>query len=402
MRRGRVLIFLALILLLGVVVVGVLMSGALPALMRGGGSTSATPGPNSVNTGPTAVPDEIEVVVLAQPVALGAVIDESMLQTIPYPRKSLAEGLFMTDMAQVVGRRARYDLQPGVILNKGYLAEKAEDVSKPASDATFLIPRGMVAVSIPIGRLSSISYAPRRGDHVNVIVTLKFVDLDESYQTVLPNYTASVIGPGPAVLLGMGKGDKESSLLTISEQLRTLSAQIISGGSPAAKGRAEQDTQLEQTLYVVPSEAQRPRLVSQTLIQNVMVLQIGEFPETDVKEEEKPKASDGTPTPTPLPTATPQPGSTPVPAAGKPEVITLIVSPQDAVTLNYLIYSGAELTLALRPAGDDTLVQTEAVTLSFLTSQYRINLPTRLNYGMDPRADEVIVIDTPAQPTPER
>jgi pilus assembly protein CpaB len=65
-------------------------------------------------------------------------------------------------------------------------------------------------------------------------------------------------------------------------------------------------------------------------------------------------------------------------------VITLIVTPQDAITLNYLVYSGAQLTMALRSAQDDTRVQTESVTLQFLLEQYNISVPAKLPNSMEP------------------
>ena len=72
-----------------------------------------------------------------------------------------------------------------------------------------------------------------------------------------------------------------------------------------------------------------------------------------------------------------------------PDIITLIVTPQDAVTLNYLLYSGAQISLALRSSGDDSRILTEAVTLQFLMEQYNIPLPARLPYGLEPRLDEL-------------
>ena len=97
----------------------------------------------------------------------------------------------------------------------------------------------------------------------------------------------------------------------------------------------------------------------------------------------------------PAPTATPEPGSqqqpqqqqqaaTPTPMPAPPDVITLIVSPQDAVTLNYLIYGGAQLTLALRNPRDTNTAGTEAVTLSYLLDQYSIPIPVKLPYGFQP------------------
>ena len=77
------------------------------------------------------------------------------------------------------------------------------------------------------------------------------------------------------------------------------------------------------------------------------------------------------------------------------------MTPQDAVTLNYLIYSGAELTLVLRPSEDDTLVQTESVTLQFLMDQYGIPVPVKLPYGMEPGVIELVAPILPNDnPTP--
>ena len=99
---------------------------------------------------------------------------------------------------------------------------------------------------------------------------------------------------------------------------------------------------------------------------------------------------------------TPPDGQPPPPPPTPPEVITLIVAPQDAVTLNYLMFSGAKLTLALRSAGDDTRVDTEAATLDFLLKQYNIPVPVKLPYGMEPRKDDAQLpqLDSEITPTP--
>ena len=148
---------------------------------------------------------------------------------------------------------------------------------------------------------------------------------------------------------------------------------------------------MNQTFYILPSEAQRPRLVSQTLIQNVIVLQMGNF----LTPSEK-AALEAT---QPAPTATPEPGAapaaseaapTPTPMPAPPDVITLIVSPQDAVTLNYLIYGGAQLTLVLQNPNDTDANGTEAVTLSYLLDQYNIPIPVKLPYGFEPAVTALV------------
>ena len=56
------------------------------------------------------------------------------------------------------------------------LVDSIEDLSRAGSDAALLIPKGMVAVSIPVSRLSSVSYGLATGDQVNVIATFPFVE----------------------------------------------------------------------------------------------------------------------------------------------------------------------------------------------------------------------------------
>jgi pilus assembly protein CpaB len=138
--------------------------------------------------------------------------------------------------------------------------------------------------------------------------------------------------------------------------------------------------------------------MSQTLLQDIIVLQVGNF--------ELPQPG---PQPAAVETqeAVPADQVQPTPAAPvdtrPPDLVTLIVTPQEAVALNYLLYSGAELTLALRGANDDTRVQTEAVTLQFLLTTYNIPVPVKLPYGVETRIDDlrapVLPNDAPL-PTP--
>jgi Flp pilus assembly protein CpaB len=131
----------------------------------------------------------------------------------------------------------------------------------------------------------------------------------------------------------------------------------------------------------VPSEAQRPRLVSQTLVQDAIVLWVGEF-----TVEGYSAGTSGQPI---QPTPTPAPGEAAPPPVTvvKPDIITLVVTPQDAVTLNNLMLTGpaAKLSLVLRSAGDTSKNPTSAVTLQFILDQYTIPVPAKLPYGTEPR-----------------
>ena len=73
-----------------------------------------------------------------------------------------------------------------------------------------------------------------------------------------------------------------------------------------------------------------------------------------------------------------------------PDIITLIVTPQEAVTLNYLMLSCADLNLVMRASGDDSRINTDSVTLQYLLDNYNILIPAQLPYGLEPPISEII------------
>jgi Flp pilus assembly protein CpaB len=392
MRRGRVFFYLAFIVILGLVAVVVVYQ-----------RLNLVPAQQTTLESPTPVVDLVDVVVVTQKISRGALLEEAVLGTIQIPRDLFIQGMFSSP-DQVFGRQAKFDLDSGIPLTEGMLIGPNEVISSDGSYAALLVPPGMVAVSIPVNRLSSVSYAPESGDHVNVIVTMLFADLDSEFQSLLPNRTSGVIAPGTGILSGQasqtsagatGLSDQGEAQGQAQLEVESSSIVAITGGGEAPQGRAELDNILGQTFYVVPSERQRPRMVSQALLQDAVVLKMGDFDlpgavvtlatDQEVVPVEGQEQAELVP-PTPI----------------SPDVVTLIVSPQDAITLNYLIYSGAQLTLALRSAGDSSRVETEAVTLQFLLDQYNIPVPVKLPYGLEPRIDELIAPELPNDivPTP--
>lgn len=359
MRRGRIFIYLALIIILGLVAVYVLFQRNAQGPVAETGIEMPEPAP---------VIEDISVIVITQNTPRGTVLDETLLTTILIPKSDTVEGMFFTDLASVVGRRAKFDLDSGIPLTASMLVDSAEALSATGSVAALSIPRGKVAVSIPISRLSSVSYAPQPGDHVSVIVTMMFVDIDSEYQTILPNESLTVMGP------------------ISTEDANFISLGLLKSEIVTWQGRTELDPLLNELIYVIPQEPQRGRLVSQTLLPNVMVLQVGDFA---VEEEvmAPSAATDEAVIAEPVPE--PEPETVAVTPENKPpDVITLIVSPQDAVTINYLLFSGAEMTLALRATDDDTIEATESATLQFLLDEYNITMPAKLPYGMEPRVND--------------
>jgi pilus assembly protein CpaB len=101
-------------------------------------------------------------------------------------------------------------------------------------------------------------------------------------------------------------------------------------------------------------------------------------------------------------TATPSPGTQPVTVAiTRPDIVTLMVSADDANTLVFLIYSGAKITLTLRnPNNTEPAKQTDAAMLEYLLTQYNIPVPAKLPYGLQPRIDTLLEPKLPGDATP--
>ena len=365
MRLGRIILLLALVLVVGL--------GAFWLFgMQGGGGQEEAQQP---------VVETIPVVYLVQPVARGETIPAEKLAITDLPKGNVPQ-VYFSDMGEVIGRIASFDLQQGTFVTQSMIVDNVVDLigSAVGSEHAAMIPAGMVAFPVPINRFSSVAYGLTQGDRVNVIVTLAMVDLDTQFQTRLPNYTPGVIDPGGNVLVI----DPGQFIADEPNIWSNIVAQSYNGGSASVSGRAEQDNILNQPFYYTPSEEQRPRLVSQTVLQNIVVLNVGNFP---IYNEEGEELQVVTPTPE---GQEPEEGEiVQGPSVLPPDIVTLIMWPQDAVTLNFLIYSGAEITLALRSAGDDTQTLTDAVTLQYLMDVYRIPLPAKLPYGLEPRIDEL-------------
>jgi Flp pilus assembly protein CpaB len=301
------------------------------------------------------------IIITVQNIPRGSLITESVIATIPYPKKDLVAGTFFTDKNDVINKQAKFDLDARIPITANMLVS-----GQVGSYAAFQIPKGYVAISIPISKLTAVAFAPVVGDHVNVIASFLVVDIDPATQSRLPNNSAAAEPPRPFSVDPPDKG--------------SLGVTITGGGDASKQGRVDLDTTLNQPIYVVPSESQRPRLVSQMVIQDAIILRVGNFP-----AEALAKTSGVEPTPAPAAggaaaTTTPPP---------TPDMMTLIIRPQDAITLNYLMLSGSKLSLALRAAGDIDPAAVEAVTLQYLFQTYNIPNPPKTNFGTEPRYDGI-------------
>jgi pilus assembly protein CpaB len=218
------------------------------------------------------------------------------------------------------------------------------------------VPSGMVAVGIPTNRLATAAYGVTDGAHVNVNICMTFIDIDPAYQSALPNYVSEM----------------RDIFFPTGDERPYISIDPFTDELPQRQGRTELDPTFQKPIYVVPSEPQRPRLVCQTVLQDVIVLNLGNFPLTTqpvVQDPQDPNA--------PVTTQADQ----------APDIITLMVSPQDSISLNYFVYSGAVVSMTLRNPNDNSQIDAQSATLTSILTQYNISLPSKLPYAQQPRLD---------------
>lgn len=358
MKRGsRILIFLVLIIVILI---------AVAFLVIGRGFLSPTP---QAEVTPT--PPMVGIVSVGQPIKRDDPIKVEALSTMVIPQNYQTEKM-ITNPEDVVGKYAAYPLEQGLPITVDMISDRP-GINQPGSEAARIISPGLVAITLPLSLQSGVAYALRDGDRINVIATTLFVDVDSNFQSILPNNFGQVVAAGLQ--------PDASTLVTLG---------MNNGAGNRSVGRAELDPVLNQAVYFIPSEAQRPRLVSQMILQDVQVLHVGKFSLASAVTEAVAVAPAAEQTQLP-PTAVP---------VETPEVLTVIVSPQDAVALTYLLYGGAKFTFALRAPDDSTRVETEAATLQYILSQYAIPVPAKLPYSFQPRVDNLLGISSIGAGTP--
>lgn len=373
--RTRLFLIIALIIVAVAVVAAVLLGN------EGGQTPTATdstdvaqPATRDPDDDATPIPTQepivvSEVVIAIQDIPRGLPIAENMVSVVTMPEQFAPFSAFVR-VEDVIGKIARTDIAREEIIIQGKVVENLVELANSGavgSDAAAVLPSNRVMVAVPMDRLTSVAYAIQPGDRVDVIVSLLFVNVDESFQSQEPN-AFSFIG------------------VTVDED-----GNITYEITESVQGRF--DTRIIPNLGTVPvlvrpSENPRPRLATQRTIQNALVVNVGDFPadgrlfvastptpvpddNTEAAAEEARRTElEGTPLP---PTAIP-----------RPDIIALAVSPQDAVVLTWYVEAGVPITFALRSASSTSLAETDPVTLDYILNRFRISLPDRLPYSIEP------------------
>lgn len=228
MRRGRILILLGLILAIGT-------AAAVYVVV------------NSMEPSQTSEIVLEDVVVATQPIAEEELVD-GRIDLLPMPKEYIPEGAYRS-LDGMSGLLAAGPIPQGAIIHPSMLISP-EDLAREGELGKLVEP-GLVAVAFPISELSSVSYGIRPGDHIDVLMTFFFTDIDQETQIAEP--ICAPFCPGPE------------------------------GETQAALG------------------AQIPRPAAQLTLQDIQVLGVGRWAQELTPEQEQAQAEAGEPVPVQLP-----------------------------------------------------------------------------------------------------
>jgi pilus assembly protein CpaB len=261
-----------------------------------------------------------QVLVALQNIPRGQEITSDLMGTRDWPADNVPPDV-IADEAELIGKIAKTEIFQGQPIVRSMLAEIIQ-----GSDAASAIPEGRVALAFPITRFSSVGFGIEAGDHVDVLLSGRFIDRDE---------------------------EKDNARDTLDFRLEMMTKFLNAG--------------VEATTLEMPIFQTQARPVTQLIVQNAGVLKVGAW---------------ATPTPVPVEVEEGE-EAPPPPPPPPPDMIILVVEPQDALVLKYARENNFIMDLVLRGAGDEAPFPTEAVTLEYMIRRFNISFPPELQYYLD-------------------
>lgn len=327
------------LVLVGLLIIGVALIVGVLLLRQRGGKEEAPP---------TETPQVMKILVAANNLTRGMAIAPDLVLAQDWPIQYLPP-VYYTDPAQVIGYFVRVDIPQGMPLMPGMLAPSAEALGAVGSPAALQVPEGKRAVAIPVDLLGAIAWALQPGDHVDVLASWMIQELDQDFQSLLPNQWAA---------LQCGEGQLCQGIYGRVEPLPT--GQII--------------------MVYPPEGSAQARYVAQLTIQDAEVLGVGTY-------QAPVQIAASQPAPAPGEGGQPAQGAapaepTPPPALVTTQAVILIVDPQEALVLKALVELKADITLALRRPGDRARVSTDTVSQDYIIVRYNFVVPPKLPYAI--------------------
>lgn len=398
--RPRIFILLILVLLVIVVAAGAFFlvstdGGPLANLLNGGDdgqpteSETAQEGDGENGPSATATPEVrfVSVVVATVDLPVGTRITEETvtIESRPDTNVAVVAGVTLDSLDLVVGQILKTNVSSGQEIIRPMLALNPTDLVTMGSDLALYIDQGRISVAVPIDRYSGAAFAMRPGDLVDVLMSLKLVQLDPDFQTARPNVWVRVFEPA-----------------------------LVEGGEflfpETSEGRLELIPTLNTVGIVGPrlGETQIPRRVTQLTIQQTEVIWVGSWldPLNNLEPVFPAEAFVIVET-TAVPDQGGEEGAGPEPTPQIiqiiPDMVILSMTVQDALAYKFALETGVEIHLALRSQGDNSVFITTSVSLPQIVEQGILTIPEPSEFGLEPRVDLVPVPgvpDVPVTPTP--
>jgi Flp pilus assembly protein CpaB len=337
------LVVFALIL----IVLAALAGAAYLYLQRSGNASNEL-----ADATPEAVPVEtVDIVVAIQNVQRGMQIsvEDNAIALQAWPTENLPYEYY-TSIEEVDGQFARMEIPRGMPVLPDMVGRPGGMLSVSGSAAALFEPEDRVAYAIPFDVQGAVGWAVEPGDRVDVLTALNMV----------PVYTEF-----------LDDGVKQFTYLQSGAENEVAQTGVF--------GRFEQLPN-GQWAAIYPLESQvamDPALLVQMTVQDAVVWHVGTW-EPDVTQVDAPvegpvstEADSGALGAIGAQQAAPTPVA--VREERTVELVTLLVTREDALVLKYLHEMGADLDLVLRPAGvTGTVLQTQPIWFRYIVDRYQL------------------------------
>ncbi len=310
------------------------------------------PEPQAEATPTVEVVPAVPVVIARNNLDRGMKIVEGLVETRLWPSDRLPP-LYYSDTAEVYGKIVRVPIAQGMPIMQTALIDQMPPPGPMGSDLSLQIPDGMRAMAIPMDLLGAVGWYIRPGDRVDILASWNVVDLDQEFQSPLPNRW---------IILQCPEGMTCEGVMGRTERLPT-----------------------GDVVMVYPTGPGRTGYIAQMTIQNALVMKIGPsqpIPEVIFPEQVTVPAQQADVT-GPGPVAI-QPTPTPAPPVQGGDVIILLLKAEDTLVLKSLLELNASLTLVMRGVTDQAEVNMPSVTLEYLVNRFGTSRPPKLPFGLEP------------------
>lgn len=387
MNRTVLLVVLLLVVIVGGGLAFIFMNpgilGGTPPEVTGEATRSQPIQQETRQPTPTDIP-MVPVVMAIQDIPRGTVITPDRVSIFLLPAENAPQSA-LTTIETAVGKIAATDIYREEIILARKVVEDLNSLGSAGSEAAAILDPQRVAIAVPIDEITSVAYGLRPGDRIDVIVSMLFVDVDEDFQTLLPNDTRILTTQQSDELGNVTLAWGEVSYGEFSaESFNYLQVNEATDTQPATVQILPLQFSIVEEPNPLDGRRQRPRLVTQRTITDAQVIWVGEFP------AEGSIFAPVVATPTQAVTPTAEGGAegeatsaaTPLPA--RPTLITLAVPVQDAVVLSWISEAGLPMTFVMRSARSQSLPDTNPVTMSYIMNAYNITVPPKFDYALEP------------------